>query len=109
MSSIWQPISTAPKDGTRILIFEAQLGTAGIVRVSRWRDDTIPNGWTGAENAPSHWLPLPVPPNVKSQLLASGPETRADAPTATILSMFQARRIARSRPLPPTPSETKKE
>jgi hypothetical protein len=63
VSEKWQPISTAPKDGRSILIFEAHVGTPGIVRVSRWRDDTIPSGWTGAENAPSHWLPLPPPPD----------------------------------------------
>jgi hypothetical protein len=55
----WQPISTAPKDGTNILIFEADEGT---VRISRWRDDTIPTGWAGSDRAPSHWLPLPDPP-----------------------------------------------
>lgn len=59
----WQPMSTAPKDGTSILIFEADEGTTGTVRVARWRDDTIPTGWTGSEHAPSHWLPLPQPPN----------------------------------------------
>jgi hypothetical protein len=58
----WQPISTAPKDGSFILIFEADDGTTGTVRVARWRDDTIPTGWTGSEHAPSHWLPLPQPP-----------------------------------------------
>jgi len=58
----WQPISTAPRDGTSILIFEADESTAGIVRVARWRDDTIPAGWSGSEHA-SHWLPLPQPPN----------------------------------------------
>jgi hypothetical protein len=57
----WQPISTAPKDGTRILIFEADDDT-GTVRVSRWRNDTIPPGWAGSGH-PSHWLPLPLPPN----------------------------------------------
>ena len=78
MSFKWQPISTAPKDGTSILIFEAHVVTAGIdqvlsgvVRVSRWRDDTIPSGWAGAENAPSHWLPLPPPPQRPSKFEAS--------------------------------------
>ncbi len=56
-------VATTPKDGTSILIFEAQDGTAGAVRISRWRDDTIPTGWTGSERAPSHWLPLPLPPD----------------------------------------------
>ncbi len=56
----WQPIGTAPRDGTNILIYEADEGT---VRVARWRDDTIPTGWTGSERSPSHWLPLPLPPN----------------------------------------------
>jgi len=74
----WQPISTAPKDGTSILIFVTDEGKAGIVRVSRWRDDTIPSGWTGAENAPSHWLPLPLPPKlarvVAARTLAAAPE-----------------------------------
>ena len=100
-------ISTAPKDGTSILIFEAHVGTAGIVRVSRWRDDTIPSGWTGAENAPSHWLPLPLPPKRPRKFEASvvkdatgqslaydGRETRADADTARVLTMDEAHRIA---------------
>ena len=79
----WQPISTAPKDGTFILIFEADQGTAGIVRVSRWRDDTIPSGWTGSEHGPSHWLPLPLPPgnpnSIPSNLVTAGVELRINA------------------------------
>jgi hypothetical protein len=67
----WQPISTAPKDGTRILIFEPTEVkpktlrdlSAGTVRVSWWRNDTIPAGWTGSERTPSHWLPIPLPPS----------------------------------------------
>jgi hypothetical protein len=107
VSEKWQPISTAPKDGTRILIFEAQVGTAGIVRVSRWRDDTIPNGWTGAESPPSHWLPLPLPPEWSRKLEASvgkealgqslagdGRETHADAAIAKVPTMDETRRVA---------------
>jgi hypothetical protein len=48
----WQPIGTAPKDGTRILIFEGVKGTPGAIRISYWRNDTIPRGWTGSEHAP---------------------------------------------------------
>jgi hypothetical protein len=108
MSSNWQPISTAPKDGTSILIFEAHAGTAGIMRVSHWRDDTIPRGWTGAENAPSHWLPLPLPPNASGQSVAyDGRERRADVHTTKILTMAEARRIRRNSPLPAL-SNTKK-
>jgi hypothetical protein len=70
----WQPITTAPKDGTRVLIFEPGFHmpgcihaiSAGTIRVSYWRKDTIPMGWTGRERAPSHWLPLPPPPNSAS-------------------------------------------
>jgi hypothetical protein len=78
VSPKWQPISTAPKDGTSILIFEVDESTAGIMRISRWREDTIPCGWTGTENAPSHWLPLPLPPKMprvaSPGLLAAAPE-----------------------------------
>ena len=77
MSPKWQPISTAPRDGTNILIFEADEGTEGTVRIARWRDDTIPTGWTGSEHAPSHWLPLPLPPSTSkpaSNPVAAGAE-----------------------------------
>ena len=67
----WQPIVTAPKDGTKILIFERENGDAGTVRVASWRSDTIPQGWTGSERAPTHWLPLPTPPG--DLLLQPGP------------------------------------
>ena len=70
----WQPIASAPKDGTLILIFEPGFGmlgpvpvtSSGTIRVSCWRNDTIPMGWTGSERAPSHWLPLPLPPKTAS-------------------------------------------
>ena len=83
----WQPISTAPKDGTRILIFEAGPGTAGTVRVSCWRNDTIPTGWTGSEHPPSHWLPLPLPPNKESSVSAD-----VACPSSTPFAVFLRQR-----------------
>lgn len=83
----WQPISTAPRDGTNILIYEADEGT---VRVARWRDDTIPTGWSGSERTPSHWLPLPLPPNqlnaASSSALAAAMESNSGASLATGVS-----------------------
>ena len=63
----WQLISTAPKDGTKILTFQANETPGGIMRVTFWRDDTVPKGWTVGERAPTHWMPLPVPPNAVNQ------------------------------------------
>jgi Protein of unknown function (DUF551) len=61
-----QLISTAPKDGTKILTFQANETPGGIMRVTFWRDDTVPKGWTVGELAPTHWMPLPVPPSAVS-------------------------------------------
>jgi hypothetical protein len=72
-SDVWQPIESAPKDGTLLLCFSERLGliVAGydtivrrpekkqILDYSRWRVD-----WDGdyLATAPTHWMPLPEPP-----------------------------------------------
>jgi hypothetical protein len=78
MGNGWQPIETAPKDGTRILFWDAKREVA---ISGRWHDDPgrdDPNGfeppwawwcadddlilWDGGrEDVPSHWMPLTTP------------------------------------------------
>lgn len=65
----WQPIDTAPKDGTRVILFyggrdksdEGQIYTASwCPYFNGWEADCI-DGFYGA--TPTHWQPLPEPPN----------------------------------------------
>jgi hypothetical protein len=58
----WQPIDTAPKDGTDVLL----LLTGGSKRVGNWARlracwsvDALPPVPT-----PTHWMPLPPPPSM---------------------------------------------
>lgn len=56
----WQPIETAPKDGTAVLTYR---GT-GLIAVAEWFQEI--NGWCvtdgcGIVNV-THWMPLPQPP-----------------------------------------------
>jgi hypothetical protein len=71
----WQPIETAPKDGTPVLIAECGQLSNGI---DHWYIDTAINCyeldvrerdvWTEREgskvvcDSPTHWMPLPKPP-----------------------------------------------
>jgi hypothetical protein len=57
----WQPIETAPKDGTRVLLCVVGPWTADAreyYHLASWCVDYwqpfIPNNWT-------HWMPLPEP------------------------------------------------
>ena len=65
----WQDISTAPKDGTRILLAKIVghpshptalwWAAAGhwSIRFDNWNDGVEPAGLAG----PTHWMPLPTP------------------------------------------------
>ncbi len=72
MNSDWQPIETAPKDGTRILVWDGDL-----LAVADWDQPHVcarTNAWCVGECdgeyndrttmwKPTHWMPLPEPPS----------------------------------------------
>lgn len=69
----WQPIETAPRDGTSILAVLAgkhpETGRTFLPAVVEWSDEV---GWREVDDAPedypphdwklTHWMPLPPPP-----------------------------------------------
>jgi hypothetical protein len=64
MPSAWQPMASAPMDGSEILTFSPRYGN---IRVAQFRTGlwaTVPQGWP---LNPTHWMPLPPPPIPKSQ------------------------------------------
>ena len=72
----WQPIETAPKDGTRVLLYWhgiVKLGWFGpasrIDRGACWRTNTTEGGPSAT---PSHWMPLPHPPAIDRAMAQEG-------------------------------------
>lgn len=72
--SEWQPIETAPKDGTMILVWD-ESSSPGVVAayfLSETHDDEEWSGWIYGDQLladadpegplPTHWMPLPEPP-----------------------------------------------
>lgn len=57
----WQPIETAPRDGTRILVVSG--GWHDVAYVG-WNDDDGEPVWFNGDVPvqASHWMPLPAPP-----------------------------------------------
>ena len=62
----WQPIETAPKDGTPILMWDGDM-----IYVISWyvpQNTRYPAQWREADGKrycdydPTHWMPLPEPP-----------------------------------------------
>jgi hypothetical protein len=65
----WQPIATAPKDGTRVLVrfatgCEVASYRSSTVGEPQWRTHTSYEWRTsgGQWASPTHWMPLPAPP-----------------------------------------------
>ena len=67
---MWQPIETAPKDGTVVLIFQQDRSNFGGRGIAAGRFMEPPwDGWWGTCGdsiicmRPTHWQPLPEPPS----------------------------------------------
>jgi hypothetical protein len=66
----WQFMDSAPKDGTRIMLFRPLCAINFKVTIGRWQDGP-PARWHCEEgpnnvgapstNDPTHWMPMPVP------------------------------------------------
>lgn len=56
----WQDISTAPKDGTRLLMVNPESGS---VRIA-WYDEPHESWSYSGVWPPTHWQPLPAPPSL---------------------------------------------
>jgi ABC-type phosphonate transport system ATPase subunit len=66
--SEWQPIETAPKDGTRLLVAcVGECGTRWMYvawnKKRHWRlMETKTGSFMEVHDTPTHWMPLPDPP-----------------------------------------------
>lgn len=70
----WEPIETAPNDGAEILCCDARTGERRVAirklffeksgRYEWFRDDEHCPGHTWSLE-PTHWMPLPSPPNIQ--------------------------------------------
>lgn len=73
----WQPIETAPKDGTKVMLWDGDEISAGFWSTSLWVTFGNPNikgGWViyearsdTQEIRATHWMPLPQPPTPESE------------------------------------------
>lgn len=69
--SEWQDISTAPKDGTKVLLYSKD-DESEIIEVCYWIEEGIYDepGWFCSDEEfcfvhPTHWMPIPDPPFTK--------------------------------------------
>jgi hypothetical protein len=65
----WKPIETAPKDGTRVLLYVRNGWFGCVVGRFNARANNRAGGWLADRfsiSNPSHWMPLPDPPKERN-------------------------------------------
>lgn len=80
----WRPIETAPKDGTNILLAHPSAVFDGYWdELSRgWVDDVTDLYEDKITYEPTHWMPLPPPPEGSGQNLADATPSNPPSPEA---------------------------
>ena len=65
----WQPIESAPKDGTPILVWLKEASLCTHIHSARLMEDGKPSiighHFAFDVGEPTHWMPLPQPPQTK--------------------------------------------
>lgn len=61
----WQPIETAPKDGTMFVAWSKRDGMMNMVFYSQSSSETWSLGGRIKNPEPTHWAPLPKPPTAQ--------------------------------------------
>ena len=83
----WQPIESAPKDGTAVLVFPATWNSrpasfavwdddkyAKKPRPYWSRDDDLGRRTISRDNPPTHWMLMPEGPNVANNRIPTAPQ-----------------------------------
>jgi hypothetical protein len=87
-AAAWRPIASAPKDGTEIIACGTQTFDAGcdpepFTNIICWSGNMWQDGTIADQPKPTHWQPLPTPPNAIPQAAPDTitiPEVRNDRP-----------------------------
>jgi hypothetical protein len=61
----WQPIATAPRNSTRILIAVPQPFGLPYIVTAAWWNTTYRRWVSDLWHEPTHWMPLPDPPAIE--------------------------------------------